>query len=124
VCVENRGTSAANATRRTTFDQLHKLNGSPWLRRDSDKNSGPLGTADPGPVREIARQQHPGRGPTESESLTDYVAYHRLQFATSTVRTAREAGSASPRRGGLGCDRRPGVVFLEPRARPVRICPT
>lgn len=39
--VENCGTSAANATRRTTSDQLHKLSGSPKLRRDSEKNSGP-----------------------------------------------------------------------------------
>jgi hypothetical protein len=27
VCVENRGTPAATAIRRTTFDQVHKLNG-------------------------------------------------------------------------------------------------
>lgn len=27
--------------RRTTFDHVHKLNGSAWLRRDSDRNSGP-----------------------------------------------------------------------------------
>ena len=32
---------AANATRRTTFDQVHKVSGSAWLRRDSDRNSGP-----------------------------------------------------------------------------------
>jgi hypothetical protein len=39
--VENRGTSAATAIRRTTFDQVHKVSGSAWLRCDSDKNSGP-----------------------------------------------------------------------------------
>lgn len=32
----------ASATRRTTFDQVHNVNGSAQLRRDSDKNSGPL----------------------------------------------------------------------------------
>jgi hypothetical protein len=42
VWVENRGTSATSATRRTTFDQVHKVSGSPRLRLDSDKNSGPL----------------------------------------------------------------------------------
>jgi hypothetical protein len=39
--VENRGTPAANATRRTTFDQVHKVNGSARLRRDSERNNGP-----------------------------------------------------------------------------------
>jgi hypothetical protein len=41
VWVEKRGTSAASAARRTTFDQDHKLSGSAWLRRDSDKNNRP-----------------------------------------------------------------------------------
>ena len=41
-CVENRGRSAASASRRTIFDQLHSVSGWPWLRRDSDRNSGPL----------------------------------------------------------------------------------
>ena len=41
VWVENRGTPAASAIRRTTFDQVHKVSGSARLRRDSDKNSGP-----------------------------------------------------------------------------------
>jgi hypothetical protein len=30
-----------HGARRTTFDQDHQVNGSAWLRRDSDKNSGP-----------------------------------------------------------------------------------
>ena len=41
MCLENRGTSAATAIRRTTFDQVHKVSGSAWLRCDSDNNSGP-----------------------------------------------------------------------------------
>lgn len=41
VWVENRSTPAARARRRTTFDQVHRVSGWPWLRRDSDRNSGP-----------------------------------------------------------------------------------
>lgn len=41
MCVENRSTPDASASRRTTFDQVHRLNGWAWLRRDSDKNNGP-----------------------------------------------------------------------------------
>ena len=41
MCVENRSTPEARAIRRTTFDQVHRLSGCAWLRRDSDRNSGP-----------------------------------------------------------------------------------
>ena len=35
------GSSAANASRLTTFDQVHRLSGAARLRRNSDKNNGP-----------------------------------------------------------------------------------
>ena len=49
VWVENRGRLAANATRRTTFYQVHNVTGSARLRRDSDRNKPPgPGSASPG----------------------------------------------------------------------------
>jgi hypothetical protein len=41
VCVENLSTPEASAIRRTTFDQVHRLSGWAWLRRDPDRNNGP-----------------------------------------------------------------------------------
>lgn len=41
VSVEDRGRLAANATHRTTFDHVHNVTGSAWLRRNSDRNKPP-----------------------------------------------------------------------------------
>jgi hypothetical protein len=38
---ETRGPLRPTPMRRTTFDQVHNVNGSARLRRDSDKNNGP-----------------------------------------------------------------------------------
>ena len=39
--MEKRGSFAANAIRRTTFDHVHNVTGCAWLRRDSDRNKPP-----------------------------------------------------------------------------------
>jgi len=57
VWVQNRATPAASATRRITFDQVHKVSGSAWLRRDSDRNSGPR--TPPPAARHPARPEDP-----------------------------------------------------------------
>jgi hypothetical protein len=100
VWVENRGTSASSATRRTTFDQVHMLSGSAWLRRDSDKNSGPLARL----ITARCRRYSASSAPVGAEYGT--ARSRRVLVVSARTRSVRWPGSRSSVRSEHSSSRR------------------
>ncbi len=100
MCVENRSTPEARAIRRTTFDQVHKLNGWAWLRRDSDRNNGPLARL----TETRCARYCDSRTPVEAEYGTTRSS--RFFVVSARTRSVRCAGSMSSVRSEHNSSRR------------------
>lgn len=104
VCVENCGTPAASATRRTTLDQVHELSGSAWLRRDSHRKSGPL-------LLMVARRARWRLTRPAGRAEQGTLRPQRVFVVSARTRTVRCAGSRSSVGSEQSSPRRtPGVV--------------
>ena len=89
VCVENSGRSAATAILRMTFDQVHSVSGCPWLRRDSDRNNGPLARL----IAARCRRYSDSSTPVAAEYGT--TRSRRFLVVSARTRIVRRAGSRS-----------------------------
>jgi hypothetical protein len=87
--VENRSTPEASASRRTSFDQVHRLSGWAWLRRDSDKNNVPRAR-----LTEARWARYcDSSTPVEAEYTTTRSS--RSFVVSARIRSMRWAGSTS-----------------------------
>ena len=112
VCVENRGTSAANAIRRTTFDHVHKRQRlgpvAPRLRQEQR----PPGPAERRPVRQILRQQHARSPPSTAPPAPG--------GSSSSPPAPAASGAPDPDRRCAASTTPPAAA---PRRRPARASP-
>ena len=100
VWVENRGRLAANATRRTTFDHVHNVSGSAWLRRDSDRNNPPRARLS------VARCCRYSDSSTPVGAEYGTTRSRRVLVVSARTRRVRYAGSRSSLRSAHSSSRR------------------